>query len=295
MTLIVSLLILLAGLSSCSTSLEEKLKQTTSWGYQLQSYAKPLSLGSSLYRDKRMWVLDPDFDGQGPQGAELSKLKKKGALAIGYLSIGEAESYRDYFAKMDKSMLLKENPQWKGNFKVKYWMTDWQKIIFKKVDALIDQGFQGAYLDIVDGFYYFKDKKLRANQMVSFIASIRERALLKTDEFLIIQQNAPTLYQYTDQVELLFSSVDGLALEDAFFFGDSAKQEDNAFLPQDYALEAAKVYLERKKKVFSVEYLKDQKLIKKYAQEMKKGAIVPLVANRRLDGPLIFADSKTFR
>lgn len=102
-----------------------------------------------------------------PKDIKELKKKKNGAprLVIAYMSIGEAETYRYYWKESwyakKPTWLDKENPHWKGNFKVKYWHKDWQKIIYgtKKsyLDRIIAQGFDGAYLDIVDAFYHFEE------------------------------------------------------------------------------------------------------------------------------------------
>ena len=56
--------------------------------------------------------------------------------------------------------LAEENPDWEGNYKVKYWNTDWQNIIYGNNNAyvkkIIDAGFDGVYLDIIDAFEYFE-------------------------------------------------------------------------------------------------------------------------------------------
>ncbi len=85
-------------------------------------------------------------------------------LVIGYMSIGEAENYRYYWHSdwnRDKpDWLDRENPSWPGNYKVKYWREDWQKIIFGSDQSYLDRicaaGFDGAYLDIIDAFEYFE-------------------------------------------------------------------------------------------------------------------------------------------
>lgn len=97
------------------------------------------------------------------------KIKNSGAsrLLICYMSIGEAEDYRYYWKKEWKqrkpSWLEKENPEWKGNYKVKYWDTEWKSIIFGSDDAYLDRilaaGFDGVYLDIIDAFEYFESKQ----------------------------------------------------------------------------------------------------------------------------------------
>ena len=83
---------------------------------------------------------------------------------ICYMSVGEAETYRYYWKNAwntDKPEWLEdENPYWPGNYKVKYWYDEWQEIIYKGessfLDRIIDAGFDGVYLDIIDAFEYFE-------------------------------------------------------------------------------------------------------------------------------------------
>ena len=94
------------------------------------------------------------------------KRKKNGGkrLVISYMSIGEAEDYRYYWrGSWDRDppqWLAGENPDWPGNYKVRYWNGEWQAIIFGKKDAYLDRimsaGFDGVYLDIIDAFEYFE-------------------------------------------------------------------------------------------------------------------------------------------
>jgi cysteinyl-tRNA synthetase, unknown class len=85
-------------------------------------------------------------------------------MVICYMSIGEAENYRYYWNKSwssnKPSWLLEENTDWEGNFKVQYWNPEWQDIIYGTSNAyltkILDSGFDGVYLDIVDGYEYFE-------------------------------------------------------------------------------------------------------------------------------------------
>jgi len=97
---------------------------------------------------------------------EAMKHKKNGGsrLIVAYMSIGEAEDYRFYWQGSWKvgspAWIDAENPDWDGNFKVKYWDPEWQTIIFGNEDAYLDKimnaGFDGVYLDIIDAFEYFE-------------------------------------------------------------------------------------------------------------------------------------------
>lgn len=101
-----------------------------------------------------------------PSDIEKLRKKKNGGrrLVIAYMSIGEAESYRYYWQsgwkKGNPVWLLDENPDWEGNFKVKYWDPEWQKLLIRSSDSYLSRilaaDFDGAYLDLVDAFEYFE-------------------------------------------------------------------------------------------------------------------------------------------
>jgi len=114
-------------------------------------------------------IMDLFFDEETFTSSEVEYLRNKAnggkRLVISYMSIGEAEDYRYYWEsgwkKGNPEWLYKENPDWEGNYKVKYWMEDWKQIIFGGENAYFDKimnaGFDGVYLDIIDAFEYFEE------------------------------------------------------------------------------------------------------------------------------------------
>lgn len=113
-------------------------------------------------------IMDCFFDDALFSASEVAQLKVKEnggqRLVISYMSIGEAEDYRYYWnntwAVGDPSWIEDENPDWEGNYKVVYWDPAWQAIIFGNDDSylkkILDAGFDGVYLDIIDAFEYFE-------------------------------------------------------------------------------------------------------------------------------------------
>ena len=107
-------------------------------------------------------------DNQEFNTAEVEQLKQKAnggtRLVVIYMSIGEAEDYRYYWNESWTVGLPEwieaENPEWEGNYKVQYWNSAWQSIIFGNKNAYLDKiigvGFDGVYLDIIEGFEYFE-------------------------------------------------------------------------------------------------------------------------------------------
>lgn len=100
--------------------------------------------------------------------SEINQLKTKanGAkrLVIAYMSIGEAEDYRWYWQSDWKThkpaWLGRLNPQWPGNYEVRYWMPEWKQYITGNSSSytqkIMDAGFHGVYLDIIDSFEYWE-------------------------------------------------------------------------------------------------------------------------------------------
>ncbi|MBB6126663.1 endo alpha-1,4 polygalactosaminidase [Mucilaginibacter lappiensis] len=115
-------------------------------------------------------IMDLYFDKTAFTSAEINALKSKAnggkRLVISYMSIGEAENYRYYWQKSWKPgnpvWLDAENPQWKGNYKVKYWNKDWQNIIYGNdssyLKKILNANFDGVYLDIIDAFEYYENR-----------------------------------------------------------------------------------------------------------------------------------------
>lgn len=123
-------------------------------------------------------IMDMTYDGlEEFTKTEIQTIKQglnngKGGYVVAYMSIGEAEDYRYYFdsgwtknnGKVRSSApdwLYKENPDWEGNYKVLYWYDDWKKIIYGSseayLDKIIEKGFDGVYMDIIDAFEYYED------------------------------------------------------------------------------------------------------------------------------------------
>lgn len=114
-------------------------------------------------------IVDLTFNGKPITRDEIAmlKTKKNGAkrLVYSYMSVGEAEDYRAYWQeKWQGNMpdwIATENENWAGNYKVKYWNRAWKSILYGNsaayLDLIIDNGFDGAFLDVIDAFVYFEE------------------------------------------------------------------------------------------------------------------------------------------
>ncbi len=114
-------------------------------------------------------IMDFFYNGEEFTATQIEELKQKAnggkRLLICYMSIGEAENYRYYWQSNwtigNPSFIEKENPNWQGNYVVRYWETEWQHIIFGNDNSylkkILDAGFNGVYLDIIDAFEQFEN------------------------------------------------------------------------------------------------------------------------------------------
>ena len=100
--------------------------------------------------------------------SEINQIRNKAnggkRLVFSYISIGEAEDYRYYWQPnwntTPPNWLDAENPNWTGNYKVRYWEPEWQQIIYGNdasyMKKIINSGFDGVYLDLVDAFWFYE-------------------------------------------------------------------------------------------------------------------------------------------
>ncbi len=115
-------------------------------------------------------IIDLYFNDVALTSQDLAQIKSKhnGGLrkVVAYMSIGEAEDYRYYWKSEweneNPSWLEVENSAWKGNYKVRYWEQEWRDIIYgtegSYVSKVLNAGFDGVYLDIIDGYEYFEEE-----------------------------------------------------------------------------------------------------------------------------------------
>lgn len=230
-----------------------------SFAYVLQADKLASSREAALQKlvscERDLIVIDAAFSSEGDwTPAEIAAIRagKTGRRVVAYVSIGEAEDYRPYWqtswdadkdGKPDAvapTFLNTENPDWKGNYRVRYWQPAWQQLMLPAVDKVVAQGFDGIYLDIVDAFEFYeydaatKDwlddrsnpetgKTYRAD-MIAWVATIAQRARAKQPGFLVIPQNASQLLAHADYRAL----ISAIGVEDLFVAGKKLRSEQQS-------------------------------------------------------------------
>jgi cysteinyl-tRNA synthetase len=255
--------------------------------YQLQD----LDLAAVAASAYDLVVMDYSADGSAAgaySAEEIAALKASpggSKLVLAYLSIGEAETYRYYWQEGwqpgQPAWLDAENPDWPGNYKVHYWEPEWQAIVFDYLDRLLDAGFDGAYLDLVDAYetYAEQGRSSAAQEMADFVAALRAHAQTRDPDFLIVPQNAAELALL---VPGYLESVDGIGQEDIYYGYDA----DDTPTPPEVTAElehALDQFKQAGKIVLTVDYATTRAHVDNaYARSRARGYI-PFVTVRALD------------
>ena len=289
------------------------LTGVNSWAYQLSGISPDQLHGCGA----DVAVVDFSSDGTlanafSRDQVEQMRRKASGGTTkvVAYMSIGEAESYRDIYWKANWLGSSPARPRWLGpandegwgnNYRVRYWDPEWQKLILGSPDAYLDRliaaGFDGVYLDIVDGFEFWQDpsrspdagRRTAADEMIEFVIRIARYAWSKNPNFYIIPQNGEALLES----EVYRAHISAIGMEDIFFTwsnddrGGSDDVEPNSASDIDDRMAYLEHAIRDQIPVLAVEYLMDQaddrRRIPEVEIEMRRRKLIPHFAERQLE------------
>lgn len=296
---------LLAGVcvsSACATAKAgpSRLGAVQSWAYQLQGIeAASPDWAALAVADTDLLVVDYADHGRPLSRADVAKLKVRRdgqtRQVLAYLSIGEAEDYRYYWKaswkKEPPAYLAAANPEWKGNYKVRYWDPAWRAIVLDYVDRILAAGFDGVYLDVIDAFEFFGPGGALAEQptagkdMAELVLAIAHhgRETRGAQGFAVVPQNGAGILRLVSPklAARYLAAVDGIGAEDTFFFGKAP--EDNPLEIQTLTLGDLHRFRDAGRVVLAVDYLRDAKKAARFITLARDNRFVPYVATRALD------------
>jgi uncharacterized protein (TIGR01370 family) len=300
------------------------------WSYLLQGRGgKPLDVATIAAIDAGLVVVDHARDGTAGgvfSPAEVDAMQGAGAdrkVVLAYISIGESEDFRFYWNEAwtkdgtaggalrpdAPDWLGPVNPDWPESRKIRYWDPEWQEIAFAWVETIAAQGFDGAYLDIVDAYYFWahevrgrdtlpgdpKTGSEAAARMIDFIVELAAHARAINPDFVLIQQNAPFLLNDLvhdtggkpkddpARIAALHDAIAGIAVEDLYVRG--GRDENNRFKPDKGSIkEILDSYAKSGEFVLAVDYATKPGLIEKFIARAEDDGFIPYAApDRGLD------------
>ncbi|NHM07474.1 hypothetical protein G4D82_09600 [Flavobacterium sp. CYK-4] len=136
----------------------------------VDSRTKHLLLTTLAATNYDLITIDLFFNDRLLTAQDLAKIKTKAnggkRLVIAYVNIGAAENWRYYWQRSwqigNPTWIKKKYAGYEDEFYVQFWHDDWRKIIYGNEDSyvkkIIDAGFDGAFLDNVEGYYFLYNK-----------------------------------------------------------------------------------------------------------------------------------------
>ena len=269
------------------------LGRAKSWGYQLQA-PDPERLSQAPYD-----VLVVDYSRNGRPDGELSAAdvaRMQGRadgpkrIVLAYLSIGEAEDYRFYWKRhygwfwglFAPSWRGRQNSEWRGNFAARYWEPAWADTIYAApgsyLERIVAAGFDGIYLDKIDGFDDAKDRPTAKADMIAFVTKLADKSRQLKPGFFIVPQNGDELL-----VDAGYRGVIDAIAKESLLYGEETEGVDNTPAAIATRGDQLKLLTTEGKPVFAVEYLDRAAQIASARATLENLGFVPHFANRALD------------
>jgi cysteinyl-tRNA synthetase len=260
--------------------------------YQLQN----VNLAAMAKTKFDLAVIDYSADGSDATAYTPTQIRhlRNGSgghkTVLAYLSIGEAENYRWYWgAKWDRNndgvpdhsaptWLGPQNPDWVGNYEVKYWDPSWQRVVRLYLDKIISAGFSGAYFDIVDAYEYWQPSNPNAeSQMVQFVESLAAYARAKAGpSFQIFVQNASELGpRHPDYL----ATVSGIGAEDTWYNDNTP----NRLADINETLANLDAFHNAGKPVLCIDYVTKRNLVDDFFAKANARGFAAYTSDRELD------------
>lgn len=251
--------------------------------------------GKLLATDYSIGVLD--MDEAALNADQMAALHAQGKTNFTYISIGEAENYRDYWidggwSQNRPDFVLGRDPGWAGNFYVKFWDADWQAIMFDRVAEAVAQGWDGMYLDIIDAYEraavvaaYDKPGGDIRQDMIDFVIALSAYAKSLNPDFKVIPQNAVGLLA-ADEADptvanaAYLAAIDGIGAEDLWYDEKGATD----FTPYD--VEYIQLAANAGKFVLATSYPTKEAYQQAFVEAAAAAGFIPFVADRELTGKI---------
>lgn len=212
----------------------------------------------------------------------LDPLKKQGAKAIGYVSVGELHKDVPAFHDFQKEKaLIEENPDWPGAFRVDLRNSKWRNhLLSTLIPGVLSKGFDGVFLDTIDVAHYSETQKgIRGSidAAVEFIRELRKRY----PNTIIVLNNGLFL------LDMVGESIDAVVVEDIYTSYDFRKKKylvaDSEWI-QERIAPLKRFQGQFHKPVLSLDYAKakDAKRIRDIARRATAEGFIPYIADIHL-------------
>lgn len=147
------------------------------------------------------------------------------------------------------------------------------------LDRIINNGFDGVYLDMVDAYDYWvlKGEKEARSEMKEFVKEISAYGKEKKSDFIVIPQNALMLFVEHDYIE----AVDGVGAENVYYYKGKSRTDCYPYEGVNYLRLTKKAGLA----VLLIENLESGGAVSDFFSAASDEGFIPYSAVKNLDSP----------
>lgn len=309
--------LLFVSLIACSCKKEEAVQSALNdsilsdvrfWAYQLEGLDDPAAIDAICNSHYDMIVMDQQRSLLGSEDhntfSDVLRIRQSpnsrggNKIVLCYIDIGQVESYRYYWRdsweKGNPAWILEPDPDgWDDCYGVKFWDPQWKSVLKDYLSRIMDDGFDGIYLDWLAIYESPAIQVLAAKEnrdprieMINLISELSTFARNREDDFLFIAQNAPELGSYPAYISLF----NAIAQEDIWFDGSGDPDGGGAqgdmrvdSLDTQYYLDQLQIWQLNHKPVFNVEYAQETQNVNTAYQNGEANKLKTYTTNRLLD------------
>lgn len=215
---------------------------------------------------------------------QIGRLQAGGRRKVlAYLSVGEAESYRFYwkpgYRPGQPGWLGAPNVRWAENYNVNYWDARWREVLRSYLDQILDRGYDGVFLDVVDAYERYPKRPQARREMAQLVIHLSRHGRKRGgSEFGVILNGGEGLAREPG----LLQHITGVAKEEIFV----GLQGDNKPTPPGFtrrAQAALQPIVRARKLVLSIDYANKPDQVKLAHKKAAAAGYLEYVATRGLD------------
>ncbi|MFH1873893.1 MAG: endo alpha-1,4 polygalactosaminidase [Pseudomonadota bacterium] len=212
----------------------------------------------------------------------IAPLQEQGSIVVGYVSLGEVAKHDYFFNQINsKNLLIDENENWPGSFRVKVGSRKWHSFVIKElIPSILAKGFNGIFIDTIDTADYIENVK-NVKGSIKGAKSLLKKIRKKFPKITILLNNG--LFFLSD----VGKYIDGVVVEDVFTSYDFEKKKYT--LPSmEWTAERLiplKAFQEKfHKPVFTLGYLEPSQktLIKELSKRAEEQGFIPYFSDIHL-------------
>ena len=222
-------------------------------------------------------VLEPE----NIKPTELTQLKRSGAVAYSYLSVGEVGEHRNWYDRIPQDAVTGTNGDWNSKLMN---LSDpaWQRFLLQRAAELQRRGYEGLFLDTMDSYQLFVKSDAERKKQEAALANLVYRIKRKYPQLSIITNRG---FEVIDRIG---QYIDGVAAESLYAGWNNGLQTytevpetDRQWLQQKFETIRQKFSID----TIAIEYLPANKRseARNIAAKIADDGSIPWIANPALD------------